>query len=254
MIVERVRSGMAKAKANGTKSGKAIGRPRNTSQDPASHQRGLRCRGCRHAPAGAALRRQLGHSADRSGRRRLKGASRAPEARPVPILSVPGNGRRRQRDQGLGRSHVWLPLAAAVRLARRIRPTRLGQRHPVRSHCSPSPSISFLLSLDPFGPLWVSMGMQQAPDCLLDAAPAQQQDAASPAGAPKYNFAKPKKYKHSASHGARRSHKASAPQLLTRDRLDGRRNAVATFDKHARAIQNDLSGGAPTACRPSSLI
>lgn len=28
MIVERVRSGMAKAKANGTKSGKAIGRPR----------------------------------------------------------------------------------------------------------------------------------------------------------------------------------------------------------------------------------
>jgi hypothetical protein len=84
---------------------------------------------------------------------------------------------------------------------------------------------------------------EQAPECLLDTTPTQQQDATSAEVAPNgHNFTKTKRYKHSASHGARRSHKASAPQLLTRDRLDGRRNAVAIFDKHARAIQNDLGG------------
>jgi hypothetical protein len=86
--------------------------------------------------------------------------------------------------------------------------------------------------------------MNTAHDRPVDAPPTQQRDAANAAVAPTngYNFTKPKKYKHSASHGARRSHRASAPQLITRDRLDGRRNAVATFDKHARDIQNDLGG------------
>ena len=65
----------------------------------------------------------------------------------------------------------------------------------------------------------------------------QQQDAASAEVAPNgYNFTKKKKWPH------RASHKANKPQLITRDRLDGRRNAVATFDKHARAIQTDLGG------------
>lgn len=89
------------------------------------------------------------------------------------------------------------------------------------------------------------MGMTQAPAQPDLCPPTQKQDAATAADAPNgngYNFAKPKKYKHSANHGARRPHRASTPQLLTRDRLDGRRNAVATFDKHAREIQNDLGG------------
>ena len=73
--------------------------------------------------------------------------------------------------------------------------------------------------------------------CPTDVVANQQQDAASAEVAPNgYNFTKPKKYKH------RASHRANKPQLITRDRLDGRRNAVATFDKHAREIQNDLGG------------
>jgi hypothetical protein len=73
--------------------------------------------------------------------------------------------------------------------------------------------------------------------CPQNAPANQQQDAASAEVAPNgHNFKKPKKYKH------RASHKANKPQLITRDRLDGRRNAVATFDKHARDIQNDLGG------------
>jgi hypothetical protein len=61
--------------------------------------------------------------------------------------------------------------------------------------------------------------------CPQNAPANQQQDAASAEVAPNgHNFKKPKKYKH------RASHKANKPQLITRDRLDGRRNAVATFD------------------------
>jgi hypothetical protein len=84
---------------------------------------------------------------------------------------------------------------------------------------------------------WVSgriIGMTQ--QCPQNVLADQQQDAASADDAPVPNFKKPKKYKY------RASHKANKPQLLTRDRLDGRRNAVATFDKHAREIQNDLGG------------
>jgi hypothetical protein len=75
---------------------------------------------------------------------------------------------------------------------------------------------------------------QQCPQNVLAN---QQQAAASADDAPKgYNFTKKKKWPH------RASHKANKPQLITRDRLDGRRNAVATFDKHAREIQTDLGG------------
>ena len=86
---------------------------------------------------------------------------------------------------------------------------------------------------------WLGLGRiigmtQQCPQSV----PANQQQAAASAEvAPNgYNFTKKKKWPH------RASHKANKPQLLTRDRLDGRRNAVATFDKHAREIQRDLGG------------
>lgn len=73
--------------------------------------------------------------------------------------------------------------------------------------------------------------------CPPDAAANQQRASASAEDAPGgFNFAKTRKHKQS------RSHKANKPQLLTRDRLDGRRNAVQAFDKHAREIQNDLGG------------
>lgn len=72
--------------------------------------------------------------------------------------------------------------------------------------------------------------------CPQNALASQQQVAASAEDAPVLNFKAKKKYKH------RASHKANKPQLITRDRLDGRRGAVATFDRHARDICNDLGG------------
>ena len=79
--------------------------------------------------------------------------------------------------------------------------------------------------------------MQQSPACPTDVGPTQQQASASAEVAPNgYNFTKKKKWPH------RASHKANKPQLLTRARLDSRRGAVQAFDRHARAIQNDLGG------------
>jgi hypothetical protein len=67
--------------------------------------------------------------------------------------------------------------------------------------------------------------------------PSRQPDAAADAAAgPVFNFNAERKHKQS------RSHKATKPQLLTRDMLDSRRGAVQVFDAHARAIQNDLGG------------
>jgi hypothetical protein len=84
--------------------------------------------------------------------------------------------------------------------------------------------------------------------CPQNALASQQQVAASAEDAPVLNFKAKKKYKH------RASHKANKPQLLTRDRLDGRRNAVATFDKHAREIQRDLGGADQLSAIQLSLI
>jgi hypothetical protein len=40
----------------------------------------------------------------------------------------------------------------------------------------------------------------------------------------------------------RRSHKATRPQLLTRDQLDGRTNAAKLFDRLVADIESDLGG------------
>jgi hypothetical protein len=77
----------------------------------------------------------------------------------------------------------------------------------------------------------IALACPQVADANQKQASASAEDASAD-----FNFAKQRKHKQS------RSHKANKPQLLTRDRLDGRRNAVATFDKHAREIQNDLGG------------
>jgi len=69
--------------------------------------------------------------------------------------------------------------------------------------------------------------MEQAPTCHSDA-PADEPVA--------HNFKAKKRYKH------RASHKATMPQLMTRDQLDQRRGAVQVFDRCAREIQNDLGG------------
>jgi hypothetical protein len=69
--------------------------------------------------------------------------------------------------------------------------------------------------------------------CPIDAPPTQQPVSEVE---PVYNFRAKKRYKH------RAAHRAVAPQLLTRDKLDTRRGAVKVFDAHARAIQNDLGG------------
>jgi len=81
------------------------------------------------------------------------------------------------------------------------------------------------------------MGMEQSPARPADVGPTQPQASAPAEVAPNgFNFTKKKKWPH------RASHKANKPQLLTRDRLDSRRGAVQAFDRHARAIQNDLGG------------
>src|SRR5947199_7232263 len=40
----------------------------------------------------------------------------------------------------------------------------------------------------------------------------------------------------------RRTHRATRPQLLTRDQLDGRTNAARMFDRMASSIADDLGG------------
>jgi hypothetical protein len=89
---------------------------------------------------------------------------------------------------------------------------------------------------------------QQAQVRPVDVAANQQQASASAEDAPVLNFKKKKAYKY------RASHKANKPQLITRDRLDGRRNAVATFDKHAREIQRDLGGADQLSAIQLSLV
>lgn len=52
----------------------------------------------------------------------------------------------------------------------------------------------------------------------------------------------------------RRPHRARRPQLLTRDRLDGRTNAAKAFDAIARAIAVDLGGEAALSTVQKHLV